>query len=151
MDLVNVMRGKLSQAGQSTAQKAKDLSELAKLNAMVSGAEKQITELYGKIGYEVCRAYRDEPLPEAADLMEQVKELHQSIENWRQQIKALSSSAVCPQCGAKLSKGMAFCSQCGCKLPAAAQPAAGQTKFCSSCGAPVAADAAFCPSCGQKV
>lgn len=86
MDLVNAMRDKLSQAGQSTAQKAKDLSELAKLNAMVSGAKKQITELYGKIGYEVCRAYSNEPLPNGRQ---------------RGKLNFAAAAAFCPSCGQK--------------------------------------------------
>ena len=101
MAFMNNMRDRLTQASQSTVQKAKDLSELAKLNGAVSNAEKQISELYGKIGYEVYCAYCNAPLPEVAELIQQVTDLHQTIEACKAQIKAINTADTCPQCGAK--------------------------------------------------
>lgn len=152
MAFIENVKGKFSQAGASTVQKAKELSELARLNSAVSDAEKQISELYGKIGYEVYCAYHDAPLPEVAELIGQVSALHQNIQDCKAQIKAINTANTCPQCGAKISKGMAFCSGCGFKLPVVEQPAAaGQASFCTNCGAPIAAGSAFCTSCGKKV
>ncbi len=152
MAFINNMRDKLSQASQSAVQKAKDLSEIARLNGVISSTEKQIAELYGKIGYEVYRAYCDAPLPEVAEMIEKVTELHHEIEASKAQINAINAADTCPQCGAKVGKGMAFCSSCGFKLPVQETPAAEQpSAFCSNCGAPVAANSAFCTSCGQKI
>ena len=66
------------------------------------------------------------------------------------QIKALSAADTCPQCGAKISKGMVFCSGCGNKL-AEEEPATEQVSFCGNCGAPISGGAAFCTACGQKI
>ena len=44
------MRGKLNQASQTTVQKAKEFSEIAKLNATIAATERQINELYSKLG-----------------------------------------------------------------------------------------------------
>ncbi len=151
MAFMNNMRDKLTQASQSTVQKAKDLSELAKLNGTISNSEKQISELYGKIGYAVYCAYYDTPLPEVADLIKQVTDLHQAIESSKAQITAINTADTCPQCGAKISKGMAFCSGCGHKLFDEKQPVAEQSLFCSNCGAQISADSMFCTSCGQKI
>lgn len=151
MAFMNNMRDRLTQASQSTVQKAKDLSELAKLNGAVSNAEKQISELYGKIGYEVYCAYCNAPLPEVAELIQQVTDLHQTIEACKAQIKAINTADTCPQCGAKISKGMAFCSGCGHKLIAEEEPVAERALFCSNCGAQISADSMFCTSCGQKI
>lgn len=151
MAFINNVRGRLTQAGQSTVQKAKDLTDLAKLNNTISNSERQISELYGNIGYEVYCAYRNAPLPEVADLFSQITELHQLIENCKAQIKAINAADTCPQCGAKVTKNMAFCSGCGYKLPVAEQPAPDEVCACVHCGAAVSADSVFCSSCGAKI
>ena len=151
MAFMSNIRDRLTQASQSTVQKAKDLSELAKLNGAVSSAEKQISELYGKIGYEVYCAYCNEPLPEVAELIQQVNDLHQTIEVCKVQIKAINTADTCPQCGAKISKGMVFCSGCGKKLIVKEEPVVERVSFCSNCGAQISADSMFCTSCGQKI
>lgn len=148
MAFLDSMKGKITNAGQSTAQKAKDLSGIAKLNAAVAEAEREISDLYGQIGYEVYRAYRDWPVPEAAELIEQVTQLHQRIADCKEQIKAINAANSCPQCGAKIVKGNAFCGSCGYKFP---EPPADQVLFCGSCGAHVAAGASFCTVCGAKI
>ncbi len=147
------VKGKLTQASQTTVQKAKDISEIAKLNTQVLGAEKQINELYGKLGYEVYCAFSKEPLPQVEELINQLNDLHANINSWKEQIKAISAVETCPQCGAKLGKDMMFCSNCGHKLAPTpeVEVAPVETAFCSNCGASVPADAAFCTSCGNKM
>lgn len=151
MAFIDNMRDKLNQASQYTVQKAKNLSEVARLNSAISTAEKEINELYGKIGYEIYRAYCDAPQPEVADLIQQVAGLHDLIEASREQIKTINGADTCPQCGAKISKGMVFCSGCGNKLVTEEAPAAEKTSFCSNCGAQISAESMFCTSCGQKI
>lgn len=151
MTFMNNMRDRLTQASQSTVQKAKDLSELAKLNGTISSAEKQISELYGKIGYAVYCTYCNAPLPEVVELIQQVTDLHQTIEACKTQIKTINTADNCPKCGTKISKGMAFCSGCGHKLIVEEESVAEQTSFCSNCGAQIPTDSMFCTSCGQKI
>lgn len=152
MAFMGSMRDRISHAGQSTVQKAKDLSEVAKLNTTISDAEYQIGELYGKIGYEVYRAYYDRPLPEVAELISDVTALHQTIESCKTQINAINSANTCPNCGAKIKPQMAFCSGCGFRLPLVERPAVpNQTAFCTNCGKPIAPNMVFCTFCGNKV
>ena len=154
MAIFDNMRDKLTQAGQSTVQKAKGLSEVAKLNAQISGLENQVNDMYRQIGYAIYCAHHEDPLPEVAGAINQITEMHKSIENCRAQIKAINTADTCPQCGAKVSKSMVFCGGCGYRL-VAEQPeqpaAAGQPIFCSNCGTACPPDSAFCPSCGQAV
>lgn len=149
MAFINNLKDKLSQAGQSTAQKAKDISDLAKLNSTISNAERQISDLYSKVGYEIYCAYRNAPQPEVAELIQQINDLHKSIEDCKAQIKVIQAIEDCPQCGAQLNKG--FCNTCGYRAPVKEKPVAAQAAFCSNCGAPISADSAFCTSCGQKI
>ena len=148
------IKGKVTQASQTTVQKAKDLSEIAKLNTAVSNAEKQIFTLYGQIGMEIYKAYADNPQPEIAELVEQVKALEASIQESKDRIKVLSAGEVCAECGAKITKGMAFCSACGAKIPVPevpASPEAPAAKFCTNCGEALQPDSLFCTACGTKV
>ena len=144
---------KLTSSSQTVVQKTKDLTELTKLTAQVNDAEKKINDLYYKLGFEVYKAHREEPLEAGAEYFAQITELHQQIAALKAQMPTLNSAAVCPKCGAKVSKDMVFCSGCGYKLngePAPVQaPVAG--KVCSKCGAPLSEGMLFCMSCGNKV
>lgn len=146
------VKNKVTQVGHSAAKSARDFSETTKLNSQISDTEKQINQLYTQIGYEIYCAHNADPLPEVAQLIEQLNALHDQIEGLRAQVQTINASSLCPGCGAKIRPGMAFCSSCGTKLPQPepAQPAAPQNR-CPVCGAPTAADALFCTSCGTRL
>ena len=152
MAFIDNVRGKLTQASQTTVQKAKDLSEIARLNSVISSTEKQIQDMYSKIGHGVFFAYRDNPLPEVADLLAKADELHRTVDDCKAQIKAIQTADCCPQCGAKVGKGMVFCSGCGYRLQAEEQPPVDEPPmFCTNCGARIYSTSKFCNSCGHKV
>ncbi len=54
-------------------QKAKDLSEITKLNMAVSESETKINEIYSEIGYKVYCAYRENPLEEVKEEIGQIR------------------------------------------------------------------------------
>ena len=59
-------------------QKAKDLSEITKLNMAVSESETKINEIYSEIGYKVYCAYRENPLEEVKEEIGQIRELEEA-------------------------------------------------------------------------
>lgn len=148
MAFFDQMKNKLTATSQSAVQKAKDLTETSRLNGQVNEAEKEINELYRKLGYEIYLAYRKEPLAEGAELIAQISELHDRVEELKNQIQTINRASLCPECGAKISKGMVFCSSCGCKLPAAEEK---QAAVCANCGAELEHGALFCTGCGTRV
>lgn len=111
------MKEKLSQASQTAVKKTKELSDIARLNSEISATEKQISELYRKMGSEIYRVYRENPQPEVAEMMVQVTSLLQKIEENRAQLETINVVHNCPQCGARVKDEMVFCSSCGFKLP----------------------------------
>ncbi len=158
MDFISNMRGKLSLASQNTVQKAKDFSEIAKLNSTISSLEKQLNELYEKIGYEIYHAYKDSPLPEVSTYFAQATDICQLIETCKEQIKTINSIELCPKCGTKINKDMLFCSECGFKLDQeevtedkTPNESSAEKLVCASCGEILSDTAIFCSSCGQKV
>lgn len=108
---------KLSQAGQSAAQKTKEIAETAKLNSQISDEEKKINDFYLQIG-KLYVSLHDEN--HEADFDELIRSLHESenkVKECRQQIKDIKGVVVCEKCGAEVSNGSAFCSTCGAPLP----------------------------------
>lgn len=108
---------KLSQAGQSAAQKTKEIAETAKLNSQISDEEKKISDFYLQIG-KLYVSLHDEN--HEADFDELIRSLHESenkVKECRQQIKDIKGVVVCEKCGAEVSNGAAFCSTCGAPMP----------------------------------
>lgn len=177
MAFFDEMKNRVTQASQSAAKSAKEFSEITRLNGEISDAESRINQLYNQIGYEVYCAYSAHPLPEAADLIEQVNALHDKIENCRMQIQTINAASRCPNCGAKIRPGMAFCSGCGARVeqPAAPTPAPAPAPAAPAQSAafapapsfqqpaqpvqqpvqqpaqPAAPQTSVCPSCGEPI
>lgn len=108
---------KLSQAGQTAAQKTKEIAEVAKLNSQISDEEKRINDLYLQLG-KLYVSLHDES--HEADFDGLIKSLHESenkVKECRQQIKDIKGVVVCEKCGAEVSNGAAFCSACGAPMP----------------------------------
>lgn len=151
MAFFDEMKQRVSQVGQSASKSAREFSETTRLNSEISNAKNKINQLYNQIGYAIYCAYSTHPLPEAADLIAQVNELHEKIEACQAQIQAIAASSHCPNCGAKIRPDMMFCANCGAKLPQQEPPKAAAQAFCPSCGAPLAEGAVFCTNCGSRV
>ena len=58
--------------------------------------------------------------------------------------------AVCPNCGAEISRENQFCPKCGQQI-VRVEPAQPKKNVCPKCGAEVAEGAMFCGSCGAKL
>ena len=96
MAFFDEMKNRVTQASQSAAKSAKEFSEITRLNGEISDAESRINQLYNQIGYEVYCAYSAHPLPEAADLIEQVNALHDKIENCWMRSRPSTQPAAAP-------------------------------------------------------
>lgn len=128
----------------------KDMADIERLNSEISDYEDQISDLYGQMGFEIYKAYRDNPIPEVVNQVAEIKALHQRIADNKAQIKAIETADLCPQCGSKIRPGMAFCSGCGLKLPQQKPEPENKVSFCGYCGAPAISGMAFCTACGKK-
>jgi len=58
----------------------------------------------------------------------------------------VTSTRICPNCGASLAEGVKFCGKCGAKVEE--RPA---KKFCQNCGTQTSPEMGFCGSCGAKL
>lgn len=156
MELFEKIGDKISSKSKDVAKKAKDMTELAKLNSKVHEYENMIKDVQLQIGRAYYEANRNNPAPEYMELFQQVINAQGAIERCREDIAQIKGVRSCISCGADIPNNSSFCPACGTKSEiidmAEAQPqttAAGI--FCSGCGANLPSDTAFCPNCGTKI
>lgn len=140
---------KISQTGQGVVQKTKDTAEIMKLNNMISDEEKRINSYYTEIGKKYFETHAESCEDVFADLVAGVKDAHQKIIDYSEQVKKLRGVTKCPNCGGDIAINAQFCSLCGFRMATATVVQA--EKFCTNCGASVKATASFCTHCGTKL
>lgn len=143
---------KISQAGQSVAQKTKDFSEVTKLNNALSSEEKKKNNLYLQLGKEYYAKHVNDSEACFEQFVMAIKETEEKMESLHQQIQEIKKITRCEKCGADILNNAAFCSSCGAPAPVKApvvNPAAGVV--CPSCGQTVAPGTKFCTGCGSPM
>jgi hypothetical protein len=117
---------KLSDFGQTAAQKTKDLTEITKRVAANADRNKKISQLYTEIGAAYYNAHKDDALCESADKIAEITGLMAEIAVAQAEIDQIKGITKCPNCGADVAAGNVFCNACGAKVvgEAAAEEAA---------------------------
>lgn len=154
---------KVADAGQKTVQKTKEMSDVIRLESLVTKEENKLEQIYNQIGKLYVELHADSFEDAFAEMFGEIREAEQNIQNCRQQINEIknsrnreedktAASGRCPNCGAAVSEGSLFCTSCGKPIPQveASSDTAGK-QFCVACGAELASDAIFCEKCGRKV
>lgn len=156
---------KISQAGQSTMQKTRDMADVAKINMQISDEEKKINDTYLQIGKLYTELHASDSEEAFQGLVQTIADAQGKIKEYQAQIQEIKGVVRCEKCGAEVSKEAAFCLACGMKMPeivpeetekaeeeGAVQAAESVVeKKCSNCGAVLGNDALFCSECGTKV
>lgn len=143
---------KVTDAGQKAMQKTQEMSEVARVNSLISQNENKINNVYYQIGKLFVSTYGDDCKPEFAGLVATVVELEQQNITYRKQIQDIKGIQHCEKCGAEVPKGVAFCSSCGAAMPKVdKQVVTDDCVKCSSCGAMVKKSMRFCTACGQAM
>lgn len=144
----------ISNKSAAAAQKVKDVTEMSRLNGIVSTEEKNINEQYTLIGKKFYEANVNEP-GEYVNFFNNIKESLDKINDAKKQIAALKKTVTCPGCGNEVDKSSAFCNKCGYNMAeviaAANAGSATAAPVCPQCGNAVEAGAKFCNSCGAKI
>ena len=129
----------LSNAGQTIAQKSKDVVDTAK----------KITTAYEQIGKLYVERHADCPEPDFVEYIDTIKAAENNIAECRQKLQDLKGVTVCPACGAEVTNESMFCPSCGNRIRTE-QPKP-QGPVCPNCGAPLTEGSKFCTSCGVAV
>lgn len=117
MDFFNKAKEKISKTGTDVAKKAKDLTEIAKLNSQISSNESTIKATYTEIGKYVYENLREDAPEEMVAKMTVIDEAKAEIERLQAEILKVKGSAKCEQCGNEVDANVAFCPSCGNKMP----------------------------------
>ena len=151
MAIWNNFTKKASDTTEKAIQKAKDLTETAKISLLVSQVEEKQNKLYLQLGMRYAKAHSHDFEADFADLMEAIATTEQQIRTYQQKIQELKSAATCAHCGAVLAPTAAFCSVCGSRV-VKPQPAASQDGVvCPACGAVMKKNMKFCTACGNAL
>lgn len=138
----------ISAFGKRSYSKAKDLSESARLSAMVSEEERTVSDIYYQIGRLYASNHKADYEACFAELFARLAKSEDNIQYYKQQIMDLRGVQCCDRCGAEVPKGSQFCSACG--APVKPFVPAGCT-LCPKCGAAVKNGMNFCTSCGHPM
>lgn len=142
---------KASETTAKAMQKAKEMSDIAKLNTMISEEETKINNTYYQIGKLYAAIHSHDHEEEFVGMIATLSESEEKIKSYRQQIQDIKGVVRCPQCGAEVQSGAAFCSSCGIPMPKAQLANAGDLVRCDSCGSMVKKGVRFCTACGKPM
>lgn len=84
---------KISDVAESTADKAKDLAETAKLNLLVSAEEKKINQYFNEIGQLIFEQDKDNPDSPASGLIKKIVESEKIILDVKQKIALIKEDS----------------------------------------------------------
>ena len=116
MDFFEKMGETLSTKGKAATQKAKDLADLARLNAQVGQLEGKIRTWYQGSGEKVYHREKDQDHAGLEVEFDMVTEAFAQIGAIKKQIAALKGLQECPSCKAQVEDSAQFCPKCGAKL-----------------------------------
>lgn len=142
---------KVSEAGQKTIQKTKELSDTTRLNAMISDEEKKINNNYFQIGKLYVLNYKDNYEESFAGIISAINESELKISEYRKQIQNIKGVQHCVKCGAEVLRDAAFCSSCGAAMPKMQTMNTDNFIKCQNCGATVKKGMRFCTACGKPM
>ena len=143
----------VTEAGQKTMAKTKDLADLAKLNLTISEAEKAISNQHVQIGKLYASLHKEDFEEAFAEMFQIISDAEEKINSAKAQIQEIKGSRNCEQCGAVVPNGAAFCSSCGAAVPVIETKAPESDDYvsCVHCGGAVKKGMRFCTSCGKPM
>ena len=149
-DLGTILRS----GGQSFGTGARNMTEVARRNTMISDAVKNMNSVFQEIGKKYYELHRADPEPVFYSLIQQIDLENGKINRLNEEIKQIKGVIKCPVCGGENGVGAQFCSRCGNSLVVQKIPdqSAGPiVMFCTNCGGRLQTGAAFCTNCGSPV
>lgn len=125
MELFDKLSETIVSAGKDVGQKAKDVSEIAKLKMDIKSKEDFVEKQYAELGKAYYEKHKEDETEETGENGEKTPEQEHfflisealgEIERMRAEVLKIQGAAECPKCGAKMPQGAAFCSNCGTKM-----------------------------------
>lgn len=116
MEFFDQLGEALVSAGKDVSQKAKGVSELAKLKLDIKSKEDYVQKQYTALGAAYYAKHKDEEECDESEQMFLIKEALDEIARMKEEVLHLQGALECPKCGARMPEGASFCSNCGTKM-----------------------------------
>ena len=129
-------------------QKAKDFSEITRLNGQISEEETRINNAYLAIGRLYVEVHSGDAEPQFTTWISSIQQSQSKIDTYRRQIQDIKGVQRCEKCGAEVAAGSAFCNSCGAPIPKIEAAVLQNGIPCKNCGAMIQLGMNFCTSCG---
>jgi len=110
------LKGSLFAAGRDVSQKAKEVSEVAKLKMDIHTKEDFVEKQYAILGRAYYEANKDNASEKDVEQFAVITEAIEEIKRMNQQVLDIQGVVQCPNCGKKVPADNSFCSDCGAKL-----------------------------------
>lgn len=149
MGLLDDFGKKVTDVGQKTLQKTKEMSGVARINSLISQNEGRLNNLYCQIGKLYVSVHGNDSEENFKGLVDSAVEIEKQNFEYRMQIQNIKGLQRCEKCGTEVPRDFAFCSACGAAMPkpeTTANP--NDSVICPGCGALVAKEMSFCTTCG---
>ena len=152
MALFDNLSRKASEVSARAIQKTKEISDITRLNALISEEEKRQNNYYYQLGKQYYSIHSTDGEDIFKPLISSIIESEKNLSEMKKQVQDLKGIQRCEKCGAEVEKGAAFCSSCGSPMPqAVTYVATSDIVTCTSCGAKVKKGTRFCTSCGRPM
>lgn len=145
---------KMTQAGQVTMQKTKEVTDVVKINAQLAQSESQLNKVYQDIGKQYVILHKADYENEFSVLMQVALELQQQITELKIQLNVRKGTFECQNCGAEVPRESAFCHNCGLAVSVSMQQVTDGVEekvMCPHCGGTVRKNVRFCTTCGKPI
>lgn len=146
---------KITDAGRTAAEKAKDIAEVSHLNSVIKENDDRLCSLYCELGEMYFKAHRSDTSSEFAAKIKEISSVLAKTDEYRRSLLELKGLIKCPFCGAEFSEEESDCPKCGRAVPHKAQKIVdeqGESKLvCRVCGYHMRPDSNFCLMCGTPV
>lgn len=151
MDFLESVSNKISETGNSIADKARQYVKGNDLNAEINKCKQQIDALCMEFGSYVYRQSFDIEDEEFQSYTDKLSEQYRALNDLQDKLERLQSQNICPDCGRELQEGDRFCPSCGINIEEARQQLLSTGNVCPNCGKRLQEDMLFCNQCGTRI
>lgn len=110
------LKGSLFAAGRDVSQKAKEVSEIAKLKMDIHSKEDFVEKQYAILGKAYYEENKDNASEKDVEQFHVITEAIEEIYRMKQQVLDIQGVVQCPNCGKKVPEDNSFCNACGARL-----------------------------------
>lgn len=115
MEIIDKIGGTIASVSRDATQKAKDLSEIAKIRMDIHSKQDYIAKLYQEMGKAYYEKHKNDNEPKYGQVM-LIKEAEEVIDELNEQLGVIKGTQKCPECGQEMPLEADYCSKCGVRL-----------------------------------